>query len=51
MKIQCDRCKEIYDESVDVEIKYNVDEMGLENEFHICSGCGEQLRNFMKEEE
>ena len=49
MNIQCDRCKKIYMESLDTEIRYKAVTYINNGEFHICYECGIVLRDFLEE--
>lgn len=51
MKIQCDRCKKIYDEEEDTVIRFNVLMRGYPSEYHICPECRELLKKFIENEE
>lgn len=49
MKIQCDRCKEIYDKIEDTTITCNKIEMGENFEYHICSKCKKDVLKMINE--
>ena len=48
MKIQCDRCKKIYDSKFDTKIEYLNWGVGEDNNYHLCPECSKETRDWVK---